>query len=121
MSVFGLPGSRLTLAILDPDQAELVQDYYLRNRRHLEPWEPIRDESFYALEEIRSRLRSSAAAFADGTSYAFAILHNESGRMIGICNFSNVVRGVFQACHLGFAIDATFQGKGMMFEAAISF
>ncbi len=117
MTVFSLPGPHLTLSILSPDQAELVRRYYLENRDHLEPWEPSRDESFYSLSAIETRLRTGADAFADGTSFSFAVIDNESGRMIGICNFSNIVRGVFQACHLGFAIDVSFQGRGMMFEA----
>jgi ribosomal-protein-alanine N-acetyltransferase len=37
--------------------------------------------------------------------------------MIGTCNFSNIVRGVFQACHLGYAISQSHQGKGLMSEA----
>jgi ribosomal-protein-alanine N-acetyltransferase len=31
--------------------------------------------------------------------------------MVGVCNFSNIVRGVFQACHLGYAISLAHQGK----------
>jgi [ribosomal protein S5]-alanine N-acetyltransferase len=37
--------------------------------------------------------------------------------MLGECNFTNIVRGPFQACHLGFSIDQAAQGQGLMQEA----
>ena len=37
--------------------------------------------------------------------------------MIGECNFTNIVRGPFQACHLGYSIDRRQQGRGLMQEA----
>ena len=117
MSVFEIPSTNVSLAILSPDQAALVAAYYTDNRAHLEPWEPKRDADFYAIKQIRARLDSAAANFYNGTSYSFAILDNRTGLMIGICNFSNVVRGVFQACHLGYAIAAEYEGKGLMSEA----
>ena len=38
------------------------------------------------------------------------------GEVIGICNFSNVVHGAFQACHLGYSISKKFEGRGYMQE-----
>jgi [ribosomal protein S5]-alanine N-acetyltransferase len=117
MSICKIPGVNITLAILSADQAALVSAYYAENRAHLEPWEPKREEEFYGLAETRARLEAAEANFHNGTSYSFAILERRTGKMIGICNFSNVVRGVFQACHLGYAIAAEFEGKGFMSEA----
>ena len=37
--------------------------------------------------------------------------------MIGKVNLTQVARGPFQACYLGYAIDQEEQGKGKMFEA----
>jgi ribosomal-protein-alanine N-acetyltransferase len=99
------------------DQAELEREYYLENRAHLKPWEPARDKSFYALDKARARLQLSGEAFEKGTACHFAILDNATGRMIGTCNFSNIVRGVFQACYLGYSIAASHEGKGLMYEA----
>ena len=117
MSVFTIPCPRVTLAILEPDEAHLVRDYYLENRDHLEPWEPIKNASFYDLNGIRSRIEAALGEFREGRSYPFAVLDKDTGRMIGVCNFSNIVRGVFQACYLGFAVAASYQGKGIMHEA----
>lgn len=37
--------------------------------------------------------------------------------VIGSINLSNLARGPFQSCNLGYALDATFQGFGLMHEA----
>ncbi len=117
MSVLEIPCKRTTLCILSPRQAGLVERYYLENREHLQPWEPSKEERFYSLEQHHSRLRLFRREFKAGQSCHFAVLDNRSGCMIGMCNFSNIVRGVFQACHLGYAIAASHQGGGYMYEA----
>ncbi|WMM26087.1 hypothetical protein RBU61_05265 [Tissierella sp. MB52-C2] len=38
---------RLTLKVLDKSLAQIVLDYYLRNRSFLREWEPVRSEEFY--------------------------------------------------------------------------
>jgi [ribosomal protein S5]-alanine N-acetyltransferase len=117
MSLLELPGKRVTLKILSPEDAPLVQSFMLENRDHLAPWEPSREESAYELNAIQTRLTKSAADYKAGAAFQFAVIDNFSGSMIGTCNFSNIVRGVFQACHLGYAISHTHQGKGLMSEA----
>ena len=117
MSLLELPGSRIRLAILSPDEAELMLAFMRLNREHLAPWEPEREQSAYELPAIRERLSKSASDFQAGNAYHFAVIEQSSGKMIGTCNFSNIVRGVFQACHLGYAIAASHEGKGYMSEA----
>lgn len=34
-----------------------------------------------------------------------------------MANFSNVVRGSFHACYLGYSIGEKWQGQGLMFDA----
>ncbi|MDI3310125.1 MAG: hypothetical protein QJR05_01665 [Thermoanaerobacterium sp.] len=41
---------RLVLRVLDKTYAELVLDYYLRNRTFLQEWEPLRDEILSCIE-----------------------------------------------------------------------
>ena len=47
----------------------------------------------------------------------FALLDPEEKEIIGIANFSNVVRGSFHACYLGYSIGQKWQGQGLMYEA----
>lgn len=42
---------------------------------------------------------------------------NIPSKVIGVINYSNIVRGVFQACYLGYSLAEDKQGKGYMTEA----
>ena len=39
------------------------------------------------------------------------------GPILGTCNYTNIVRGPFQACHLGYQIARADEGHGLMSEA----
>ncbi len=39
------------------------------------------------------------------------------GPVIGLCNYTQIFRGYFQACYLGYKIDKMCEGKGLMTEA----
>jgi ribosomal-protein-alanine N-acetyltransferase len=41
------------------------------------------------------------------------------GEVAAICNLSNIVRGTFEACHLGYSVDASHQGQGVMREVIV--
>ncbi|MDP1976566.1 ribosomal protein S5-alanine N-acetyltransferase [Undibacterium sp.] len=115
MSKVVIATARLQLRVLMPEHAPMMQQYLLLNRSHLAPWEPVRDEDFFSLEKCEERLLSSSRLIEAGLALHFAVCMDE--KMIGICNFSNIVRGVFHACHLGYAIAEKQQGQGYMQEA----
>ncbi|WP_085633605.1 GNAT family N-acetyltransferase [Pseudomonas sp. R16(2017)] len=117
MPLLTLPCPRLTLAVLDPEQAGLEHDFYRRNQRHLAPWSPIRTDDYFSTEQIRRRLEVQGSAFEAGLAVHLALLTPDGGQMIGACNFSGIIRGAFQACFLGYHIDEAHQGQGLMHEA----
>lgn len=57
--------------------------------------------------------------YNEGRSIRFLLFLKDypEGEIIGFCNFSQIFRGPFQACYLGYHIDKTFEGKGLMSEA----
>ncbi|NII54497.1 ribosomal protein S5-alanine N-acetyltransferase [Luteibacter sp. SG786] len=109
--------ARTVIRLLDVDEAELLRRYRTENREHLAPWEPLRTESHYSLEGCRQAIEAGLEAARGDRGYPFAILTPDATAMIGTFTFANVVRGVFQACHLGYGIGASHEGKGLMFEA----
>ncbi|MDD1139234.1 ribosomal protein S5-alanine N-acetyltransferase [Pseudomonas sp. TNT2022 ID233] len=117
MPLLTLPCQRLTLAVLDPDQASLESAFYQRNQRHLAPWSPIRTTDYFSTEQIHRRLEIQASAFEAGLAVHMALLTPDGEQMIGACNFSGIIRGAFQACYLGYHIDEAHQGKSLMQEA----
>ncbi|EJF82811.1 hypothetical protein MCU_01312 [Bartonella elizabethae Re6043vi] len=98
------------------DAAELSA-YYLRNANHLRPFEPLRTDDYHTRTTWEARAKAFADESAQGQAYRYAVRLKNENTIIGVVNFTNVVRGVFQACHLGFSLDEKQQGKGLMFES----
>ncbi|OQS10402.1 alanine acetyltransferase [Chromobacterium violaceum] len=109
---------RLRLLPARPELAAAALDYHLRNRAHLEPWNPTAGPQFYTEAHWAMQLRQAARSWEEGVSARFLLAAPaEPERIIGTVSFSNIVRGVFQACHLGYGIDRAREGQGLMREA----
>lgn len=110
--------SRLRLVAADDSLAEALTDFHVRNRAHLAPWDPPTTEDFYTAPVQAQRLREAAAAFAAGSGYRYLLQPiGDSARVIGSIHFSNIVRGAFQSCTLGYALDQAVEGQALMTEA----
>lgn len=109
--------ARTIVRLLDVDEAALLHRYRTENRDHLAPWEPLRAASHYSLEGCRQTIEAGLEAARADRGYPFAVLAPDGGEMLASFTFANVVRGVFQACHLGYGIAARHEGKGLMYEA----
>lgn len=90
-------------------------EYQIDNRAHLQPWEPLRRSDFFTLDTMAARARTMANGMAAGEALHWLMLEGDT--VIGECNFTNIVRGPFLACHLGYSIDHRREGRGLMREA----
>lgn len=113
----GIASERVLLRLADPAYAKDFRAYLLDNHAYLQPWEPLRDEAFFHPDAVTERLRVMARRNADGEALLLLMFNRDGSRLIGTCNFANIVRGAFQACHLGFSIAQDAQGQGLMAEA----
>jgi [ribosomal protein S5]-alanine N-acetyltransferase len=115
-----LHSQRLTLFIPGPQDAERCIRFNRDNEAFLAPWEPPMTPAHFDLAAVRSiRERALERARAD-RGYQFAIVVGDlanAGPLLGWVNLSNVIRGIFQACHLGYSLDRQAQGQGYMTEA----
>jgi len=110
--------ARLRLVAPEESLAAALADFHERNRAHLAPWDPPADAAFFTEADQARRLREGAAAFAAGTGYRWLLQPiGDPHRVIGSVNFSNIVRGAFQSCNLGYALDQAFEGQALMTEA----
>ncbi|MDU1315348.1 MAG: GNAT family N-acetyltransferase [Clostridium septicum] len=114
-SIIRLKGENIEIRNLTPENAEDLLDYYIRNKEHLDPYEPSRDDSFYTYETQRDILIESYRQLINGTSYDLGIYKDE--KLIGKAKLSNIVYGIFKSAILGYSIDREYQGKGYMKEA----
>jgi ribosomal-protein-alanine N-acetyltransferase len=106
--------NRMSLVQLDASSCELVVDYFLRNREFLEPWEMVRDESFFTAEFQAELLQKEMKLFEDGQQFKVWMLYEK--RIIGSIALNNIVRGAFQSCHLGYRMDGELLNRGLMTE-----
>lgn len=115
ISLVHIPGKEFDIKLLTPDYTQDLLDYYIRNKKHLEPFEPLRDSSFYTFEVQKNILNDSYRQFLNGTSIDLGIFKNDV--LIGKLRVSNIVYGIFKSGILGYSIDKDEQGKGYMKEA----
>ena len=106
----------LVITVLKPTDFRLLLTYEKANKQHLSKWEPIRKHAYFTDEDAKKRMELSFNSFKSGYSFPFVGLDKTSAKVICTCNFSNIVRGVFQACNLGYSINERDEGKGLMFE-----
>jgi len=113
-----LESARTVLRFAEPDDVPTVIIYYIANRVHLAPFEPIRAEDFYTEDYWRKEIKARLDAFKTDQSLKLFLFEKEHPKLIiGSINFANFVRGVFQSCTLGYSVAAVFEGKGYMTEA----
>ena len=82
----------------------------------MSPWEPLRDEQYLTKAHWQDLLDQAQEIAVQGTGLKLSALNLERTEVIGVCNFNNVVHGVFQACQLGYSVGAKYQGQGYMTE-----
>jgi ribosomal-protein-alanine N-acetyltransferase len=109
---------RLIIRLAEVADVPEVVRFYNENRPHLQPFSPtfaseFLDEAMW-VEQVQARARERAA----GESFrAFLFARPEPARIVGNINLTQVQRGAFQSCTLGYNLGADDQGKGYMTEA----
>ncbi|WP_310621441.1 GNAT family N-acetyltransferase [Flexibacterium corallicola] len=98
------------LVYLADCSASQLFDYNCRNRDHLRPWEPLRNENGPSLEDCEAAIENARKVLENKSGTNFAFL--KDGKIIGQANFSGITGFPFRACYMGFSIDAGFQGQG---------
>ena len=103
----------IRLRLVESGDGEAYAAAYDANRAHLARWDPVRDESFYTVEWHEALIAQHLRDHESGRAARFVIVH-EDGRMVGVANIANVVRGAFHSADLGYWIDASLAGRGIM-------
>ncbi|RXJ74051.1 30S ribosomal protein S5 alanine N-acetyltransferase [Veronia nyctiphanis] len=107
---------RTRIEILPASDANLMCAFYAENKAHLAPWSPLCDADYYTENYWRNELESALNEYREGTNFKFVALNHDHTKIVGVVNFTGVIRGVFNACFLGYAIDDNHQQKGLMTE-----
>ena len=109
---------RLVIRLADAADVPEIIRYYRENRDHLQPFSPVFASDFLDeplwLDQVRNRAQEVAAGFG---FRAFLFPRATPSWIIGNLNLTQVHRGAFQSCVLGYNLAAGEQGKGYMTEA----
>lgn len=120
---------RLTLRLARPGMQAAMARFLGENYPgYLEKWSPPAASAFFTESFWRERLAIAVEEFQAGRAARFVLQLRATDRgrespaelsspIIGTCNYTNIVRGPFQACHLGYQIDREREGEGLMAEA----
>lgn len=109
---------RLLLRASDAAMSRGTLAFFSRNQAHFGPWDPPLPSGFLTLRWQRQRLLQQQRAFAAGEGFRYWLFAKaDPGHVVGQVHFSSIVRGAFHNALLGYQLDASAQGRGLMHEA----
>ncbi|MGB3375691.1 MAG: GNAT family N-acetyltransferase [Microbacterium sp.] len=103
------------LRSLAKEDAPALAQTYRANRDHLEPWDPVRAESFFTVAGQQAEIDKLLAAREEGA--ALPLVLTDGPQILGRVNLSGIIRGAFQSANIGYWIDARCAGQGLMTAA----
>lgn len=115
-----LETQRLTVRLARPGMESAMARFLSENfEGHLDRWSPPCAPPFFTVAFWRERLAIAVEEYQAGRSARFVLQDKgpPDGPILGTCNYTNIVRGPFQACHLGYQIARSHEGRGLMTEA----
>ncbi|WP_243297576.1 GNAT family N-acetyltransferase [Bacillus litorisediminis] len=112
-----LKGVHIYLRFFEESDAEELLALELRNKDFFKKYTTTKKVSFYTLEGQLQRIQRTAEMRENDQFYLFGIFLKESDELIGVTMLSEVARGPFQNCWLGYYLDQGHNGKGYMTEA----
>lgn len=110
---------RTIVKLLSESDAGVLRNYYIDNERHLDKWLPKRPDGYHSENSWRQRVCDYLDEYRTGASLRLLAFDQATGELIGICEFTSITRGAFEACYLGYSIDHKFENKGLMTEILV--
>lgn len=106
----------LIIRTIQTNDLQTFKAFEQRNKDHLALCSPVYS---FSDDEYQKLIDCWVKEQEEGKAVRFFLCAKDDPQeqVIGLCNFTNIVRGPFQACYLGYKIDHAYEGKGLMFEA----
>jgi len=105
------------LRLLHPHESQKMLAFRIENRQFHKSWEPLRTGEFFTRQYWSLNLDYALQDFYAGDSVPLVMMDIQQEEVMGVINFTSIIRGTFQACHLGYSLGERHQGKGMMTRA----
>jgi [ribosomal protein S5]-alanine N-acetyltransferase len=113
--------ARLALRTQTPQDEDAVRAYYLRNAEHFKPWDPRRTPDFFETKRFAQHFAHWQANHDSGQT--LRVVLRDAGQtlpstpILGLVNFSNLSGPPACSCTLGYSLDHSAVGQGLMREA----
>jgi ribosomal-protein-alanine N-acetyltransferase len=109
---------RLIIRMADPGDIPAIIDYLKSNDAHLSPFNPPKPDGLFTDTYWHERLLIQQEEFKSGRTIRLCAFSVEgASEVVGTLELSQIIRGPFQACYLGYGIAKKHEGKGLMSEA----
>jgi [ribosomal protein S5]-alanine N-acetyltransferase len=114
---------RLTVRLARPGMHCAMARFLSENfDGHLDRWSPPATSAYFTEAFWRERLAIAVEDYHAGRSARFVLQARAADSpheapILGSCNYTNIVRGPFQACNLGYQVARSHEGRGLMSEA----
>lgn len=108
---------RILIRPLQESDVPVLLEFRLKNRAYLAPFEPILPEDHFTLDGQDALIQQAISNWDTDNGYAFAIVLRGEDQIVGRINLSNITRGAWENCTLGYYIDEDLQGNGYVTEA----
>ncbi len=109
---------RFVLRLAVPSDVPQLVAYRRENADHLEPFEPTPSPELISETWWERKVEADRRQFEEGQVVRLYLFGPDRPTpVLGLVAFSNIIRGPFQSCFLGFALAERAQGKGLMTEA----
>jgi ribosomal-protein-alanine N-acetyltransferase len=115
-----LETARLTLRLAQPGMEQAMAHFLASNfEGHLDRWSPRPVQGFFTARFWAERLAIAVEEFAADRAVRFVMQPHGpmGGPILGTANYTNIIRGAFHACHLGYQVAREQEGQGLMAEA----
>jgi ribosomal-protein-alanine N-acetyltransferase len=100
-----------TTRLVALEDAPLLAELLQLNREFLAPWEPIRPDDYFTADGQRRAIEELLEHYEQETAVPYVVL--EHGHIVGRVTLSNIVRGPFQSCNLGYWVGSAHNGRGL--------
>lgn len=91
--------------------------FYRENATHFAATDPPRPESFYTEEYWIDALAKARKAWAEEQGLRMYLFPVGGSEIVGSISLTQMARGPFHACYLGYGLAAKLEGQGYMAEA----
>ena len=111
---------RVRLVIARPGlEAPLARFYEQNFAGHLDRWSPPPPAGGFGTDHWAKQLPAFEREFEAGATARWVMLARGAAapEVLGTCNFTQIAKGPFRACVLGYQVARAHQGLGLMHEA----